>query len=223
MFPNSSGYFHWTCFPSAWTSWSAVMTGIWPGFSLSIMLLITKAQCLTVAGVFTESESNGRSWLIDLLLTAVAILQWNAANEIRSSTSPAEPCSFCNQSDALLATSCWDGNSYKLIFNSNGSGFPPLVSLMSVYKDGILSALVDVVSNTNANGGCWMESSGCWKMEINVPWKDEVAVLDNKLWLGRADYSVVVVFSAQLIRTACLNIFNLLVSYTEPFRGNFID
>ena len=43
------------------------------------------------------------------------------------------------------------------------------------------------------------------------------------LMLGRADYSVVVVFSAQLIRSTSLDIFNLLVSYTELFRGNFID
>ena len=53
---------------------------------------------------------------------------------------------------------------------------------MSVYEDASLFLLVDILPDTNANGGCWMGPSGYWKMEINVPWKDEVAVLDHKLW-----------------------------------------
>ena len=70
------------------------------------MVLITRAQCLAVAGVFTESWSNGKSWLIDLLLIAVPILEWNTKNEARYSKGPAGPCSFCIQSDASLITSC---------------------------------------------------------------------------------------------------------------------
>ena len=35
---------------------------------------------------------------------------------------------------------------------------------------------------TNANGEFCMGPSGCWKLEIDVPWKDEVAVFDDKLW-----------------------------------------
>ena len=70
------------------------------------MLLITRAQCLAVAGVFTESGSNSKSWLIDLLLIAVPILEWNTKNEERYSKGPAGPCSLCIQSDASLFTSC---------------------------------------------------------------------------------------------------------------------
>ena len=151
------------------------MTGNWPGFNFSVMLLITRAQCLTVAGVFTESGSNGRSWLTDSALIAVVIFEWNAANEIRSLTDPAGPCSFCIQTDISVVTLCWDGNSYELLLNFNGSLFPLLVGLMSAYADGSLFLLVDVFSDTNANGRCWMGSSGCWRIEIDVPWKDEVA------------------------------------------------
>ena len=158
------------------------MTGIWSGLSFSVMLLITRAQCLTVAEVFTESGSNGKSWLIDLLLIAVPILEWNTKNETRYSKGPAGPCSLCIQSDASLFTSCWDENSYELLFNFSGSSFPPLVGLLSLYKDGSLFLPFNVLSDTNANGECWMGPSERWNMEMEVPWKDEVAVFDDKLW-----------------------------------------
>ena len=163
-------------------------------------------------------------------------LEWNAANEvIRSSTGPAGSDGFCIQSDASLATSWWDGNSHELLFNSSDFGFPPLVGLISMYEDGNLFLHVDVFSDTNSNGGyfnlyverwksmfygkmrllCWTTSCGRY-----IQWRSKQTVL-FEVWQGRLFR--VVVFNAQLIRNNSLIILNSLISYTEPFRGNFID
>ena len=196
------------------------------------MLLIWRAQYLTVAGVFTELGSNGRSWQTDLLRIAVAILEWNAANEICSSTGPAGSCSFCIQSDASLVTSCWDENSYELLFNSSGFSFPPFVGLISIYGDGNLFLHVDVFSYTNTNGGYFnlhVESMFygkmrllCWTTSCSwyIQWCSKQTAF-FEVWEGRLFQ--VVVFNAQFIINTSMNILNSLVLYKEPFQGNFRD
>ena len=65
ILPNSFGYNHCTCFPSAYTGWSAVKTGTWPGLNFSVNLTMVLPQCLTVTGVSILSGSIGNSWFME--------------------------------------------------------------------------------------------------------------------------------------------------------------
>ena len=89
------------------------------------------------------------------------------------------------------------------------------------YKWSMLNETIWMLEDGNQYS---MERWGCW-----VVWQVVVNVVNGacnkQSWFkfGRADYSVVVVFSAQLIRNTSLNILNSFVSNKEPFQANSID